>query len=112
MAESETPAPVANGRDTRFKPSNQAGKGHGNPWAAKVNELRKAMLDCVDGEQIKQLFGVLLCRAKEGDVAAAREVLDRIFGKAKQETEISGGAGGEPFYIVFGPRPPESADGG
>jgi hypothetical protein len=66
----------ANGR---FAPGNPGGPG--NPFARKVAALRKAVLDAVSVEDIQAVFAVLLEKAKAGDTAAAKLVLQYAVGK-------------------------------
>lgn len=65
----------------------------------KSNELpfRHALLEKLDGidplTDRKRMFGIaekLIELAEEGDIQAIREVMDRVDGKAKQVTELSG----------------------
>lgn len=69
------------GRTTggRFAPGNRGGPG--NPHAATVAKLRAAILAAVTPEDIDAIIRALVHRAKGGDMAAAKEVLDRAIGK-------------------------------
>jgi hypothetical protein len=75
-------APVGNGRDTggRFAAGNSFAKG--NPYGRRVNELRGALFDAVGPEDLREIVRSLVEQAKEGNIPAAREVLDRTLGKA------------------------------
>ena len=75
------------GSDGRFLAGNAG--GHGNPHAKKVAALREALLAAVSTEDIREMVAILVKQAKDGDVMAAREVLDRVLGKSKQETELN-----------------------
>jgi len=59
-----------------------------NPAAQRVAELRAALLGRIGSRDIQQIVGKLVSKAKAGDIAAAREVLDRSIGKAKQSVEL------------------------
>ena len=63
-------------------------KGHaggpGNPHSQKVQQLRTALLAAVSPEDLVEVVKALITNAKAGDVFAARELLDRCLGKAKQ----------------------------
>lgn len=74
----------SNGRDPngRFTSGNPGGPG--NPHAGQVSKLRAAILAAVDEGDIEAIIAQLVCKAREGDLAAAREVLDRTIGKAAQ----------------------------
>jgi hypothetical protein len=73
--------PSTNGRDGggRFAPGNAGGPG--NPHAAKVARLRAALLDAVTPEHIERIAAALVREAEAGNVAAAREVLQRCLGE-------------------------------
>lgn len=76
-------APSADGRDTRtgrFLPGNRAGRG--NPQARRVAALRATLLRAVTREDRAAAVQALIDKAKDGDVAAIREVLDRCIGRA------------------------------
>jgi len=53
----------------------------GNPHAATVAKLRAAILAAVTPEDIDAIIRALVHRAKGGDMAAAKELLDRAVGK-------------------------------
>ena len=71
-----------NGRrpDGRFARGNAGGPG--NPHARQSALLRAALMDAVTPADVREIIEALIVRAKEGDIAAAREVLDRTLGKA------------------------------
>lgn len=74
----------------KFKEGNKA--GHGNPLARQVNQLRSALAKAVTRKDVEDIAHGLLKKAKAGDVAAARELFDRIFGKANQPISLTGDA--------------------
>ena len=80
-------SPSTNGRTAsgRFAKGNAGGPG--NPHAKRVTALRNALLAAVTEADIKAVAAALVARAKAGEVAAAREVLDRLIGKARQTEE-------------------------
>lgn len=55
--------------------------GGGNPYAKKTAELRAALYATVTPDDIKAVVAKLIILAKEGDVVAIRELLDRTLGK-------------------------------
>jgi hypothetical protein len=55
-------------------------------WA---DTLRRALL-AEDGKKLRSLAEKLIARAEEGDTSALKEIGDRIDGKSKQQTELSG----------------------
>src|SRR5687768_18560360 len=78
---SDSPSPTGvNGRggNGRFAPGNRIAKG--NPHAKKVARLRAALLKAVTPEDVQDVAAALLAAAKGGDVAAARELMQRLLG--------------------------------
>src|SRR4051812_7589614 len=79
--------PSANGSNGRTS-SGQFAKGNaggpGNPHAKRVAELRAILLDAVTDEDVKEIVNGLVGRAKAGDTAATKEVLDRVVGRPLQ----------------------------
>lgn len=77
--------PILNGGDGgrdergRFAPGNPGGPG--NPHARTVNKLRTAMLKAVSEDDLTRIVKQLVKLAVEGNVPAAKEVLDRCLGK-------------------------------
>ena len=69
------------GRDVhgRFRPCNRGGPG--NPFARKVAALRKALLDSVSEQDVKELVEVLKGQARQGDKAAIKLLLQYCVGK-------------------------------
>lgn len=72
----------------RFKKGHPGGKG--NPLIAQVNQLRAALAGAVTREDVDAIAKGLIKEAKDGNVAAAHELFDRLFGKAKQALEVTG----------------------
>lgn len=65
-----------------FAPGNPGGPG--NPYAHRVAVLRRAMFDVITEDDVKTIFAKLVEMAKEGDLAAIKEVLVRVDGKAPE----------------------------
>jgi len=63
----------------RFAPGNRGGPG--NPHGATVAKLRAAILAAVTPEDIDAIIRALVHRAKGGDMAAIKELLDRAIGR-------------------------------
>lgn len=81
--------------DTQFKPG-ESGNPKGRP--KKLPELDLLLADVLgedkDGiEAAKAILMALRAKATKGDVRAAEVLLDRAYGKAKQEMVLSGGLG-------------------
>lgn len=80
-------SPSPNGRTAcgQFAKGNAGGPG--NPHARRVAALREVLLAAVTEADIRAVAKALVARAKAGEVAAARELLDRLLGKAQPPTE-------------------------
>ena len=73
---------AANGRlaNGKFGKGNRFAKG--NPNAARVANLRQTLLSAVKPADLKEIVQTLVQQAKNGDLNAAREVFDRVLGRA------------------------------
>ena len=83
MAEKLPPSSKAsNGRDQdsrgRFLPGHKLSKG--NPYARKIAKLRAALLAAISEADIRKVAKQLVKAATGGDVAAARELFNRVLG--------------------------------
>lgn len=77
-----------------FKKGNPGGPG--NPYVQKQALLRKALIEAVGTDDMQDIIKSLIANAKAGDVMSAKEVFDRVIGKATQPLEITG-KDGEPI---------------
>ncbi len=75
---SRTPSP--NGRDARGRFGRGNTGGPGNPYAASVARLRTALIEAVTPEDVAAIARALVAQAKAGDVAAVRELMNRLMG--------------------------------
>lgn len=80
--------------DTKFKPG-QSGNPKGRPRKLpEIDTLLSEVLGEEEGEEAREILKALLKEAKKGNVRAAEVLLDRAYGKPKQEidqkTEHSG----------------------
>lgn len=68
----------------RFTAGNKCSRGR------RVTELRRALLDAVSPDDIKEIVGQIVAKAKQGDMQAISLLLDRCIGKAMtaQEYEL------------------------
>jgi hypothetical protein len=82
----EPKAKLAQGRhaDGQFAPGNPGGPG--NPLARKVAALRKALIETVTEEDVREIGKVLIQKAKEGSPAAIKLVFQYAIGKPGPET--------------------------
>ncbi|MCL4195836.1 MAG: hypothetical protein KJZ87_29130 [Thermoguttaceae bacterium] len=70
------------GRDCctgRFAPGNKLGRG--SPLAGRAAKLRAALLASVSDDDIREIAAMLVQKAKEGDLPAIAQLLDRVLGK-------------------------------
>lgn len=69
----------------RFAKGNPGGPG--NPNARQTAQLRALIAECATPDELRAILTRLLSMARAGDMAAIREVLDRVGGKPSQ-TEL------------------------
>jgi hypothetical protein len=77
-------------KEHRFKPG-QSGNPKGR--VKKIPALDKLLADVLgsiedEDSEMKAVINALITRAKKGDVRAAEVLLDRAYGKPKQELKI------------------------
>ena len=84
MSDNKNGAATAGGRDGsgRFAAGNRGGPG--NPFARRTAAARKAVADAVTPEQLAAIAAVMVKKALEGDVAAAKLVFGYAAGKPAQ----------------------------
>lgn len=63
----------------RFATGNRLGRG--SPLAGRAAKLRAALLASVSDEDIREIAATLVQKAKEGDLPAIAQLLDRVLGK-------------------------------
>src|SRR5262245_48902085 len=73
-----TPPP---GRDAQGRFTNGNAGGPGNPHARQVAALRQRLLAKVTAEEMDAILDALLQRAREGNVAAAKLILQYTLGR-------------------------------
>ena len=74
-------APSTNGKRKthgQFGTGNTFGKG--NPHAAKVAQLRSALIEHITPEDLKEIVTALLTQAKAGDIASCKLLLSYLIG--------------------------------
>lgn len=71
----------SNGRTSggRFAKGNAGGPG--NPFAKRAGALRSALYDAVSEDDLRAVIEKMVEAAKDGDMPAARELLNRLLGK-------------------------------
>jgi hypothetical protein len=85
------------GRDRntgQFLEGHQFARSRGNPVTRRMHELRKALLDCVDEAELRDVVGKLSELARNGDVPAAKVWLEHVVGKPPQAIQVTGPDGG------------------
>lgn len=81
--------------------------GPGNPFGKRVSELRSALFQEVEVKDIRVVIRSLIKSAAGGDVAAAKVLLDRVFGRVNEDSLyfLNGGfndgdeLAGDPRYL-------------
>ena len=97
----KTVATGKSGRNAKgqFAEGNKAGS-YSKDIARKTQILRQVFMDELKEEDIRQICRVLIRKAKRGQLAAIKEVMDRGMGKVPQAMEL-GGQDGEPLEVTF-----------
>ncbi len=85
------PAPSPNGRTSRGRFTVGNPGGPGNPYARRVAALREALLASVTEADIKAVARALVARARDGEVPAVRELLDRLLGRTSDTSPEDAG---------------------
>ena len=82
-----------NGRDSRglFATGNKIAAG--NPMNVRMREFRTKFVNCATDADIEEIFRSLLESVRAGDTAAAKIMLEYLFGKPAQGIEIAGPEG-------------------
>jgi hypothetical protein len=70
-----------NGRDSRGRFAKGNRGGTGNPFARRVARLRTLLLEIVSEDDLRGVLAKLVERARTGDVAAVRLVLNYLIGR-------------------------------
>jgi hypothetical protein len=85
----ELKAQLAVGRhaDCRSAPGDPGGPG--NPFARKVVALRKALIEAVTEEDVREIAKVLIEKAREGSTAAIKLIFQYAIGKPGPENDPS-----------------------
>jgi len=84
----------------RFLPGCPAGPG--NPQVRRIHAVRNVIREAIDDGDLVNVLRMLVERAESGDVAAAREVLDRRLGKPKQTVAVEGDAAADELRQAVG----------
>lgn len=88
--------PFENGRDPKgkFTQGNQLSAGkHKLTIISQTRALKQALVDAVNEKDIGKIAKKLVTQAMQGDVPAAKELFDRLWGKSMQIHEVEVDAG-------------------
>lgn len=66
----------------RFIKGNRAGKGR--PIGSRVDALRRALIEAVTADDIREIISAVITQAKNGDLNAAKLVLNQVLGNPAQ----------------------------
>jgi hypothetical protein len=80
-AEKTTASNDATGREAKGQFAKGNSGGPGNPYARQVAALRKAAIEAVTSDDIREVMNALKEKAKAGDLAAAKLLLSYTLGK-------------------------------
>ena len=69
-----------NGRDTKGRFTKGNSGGPGNPHARQAAQLRATLLKAVTAKDLREVVEAMLRQAKQGNIAAAKLLLDRTLG--------------------------------
>jgi hypothetical protein len=81
-----------------FSKGNSAAKGNGE--ARKMAKYRQSIRSAVGCEQVQLIALQLVDQAMDGDVAAARLILEYTAGKPQAQVEVTGKDGGPIQYAL------------
>ena len=81
-AAGDPPTDTGHDKKGRFTAGNKCSRGR------KVTELRRALLDAVTPEDIQEIVGQIVAKAKQGDLQAISLLLDRVIGKSMSAQEF------------------------
>ena len=114
MAAETKPSKRVRDAKGHFLPGNPGGPG--NPYAKKVAKLRSAALEAVTAKDVQKIIKSLVVLALEGNVPAAKLVLEYVLGKPLAEATLSvpnDGSGASVILRVLMPdiHEVEDADG-
>ena len=93
MAEPQPPStPTRDPVTGHFLKGNPGGPG--NAYCGTLEKFRTAIKNATPPERLARVWEALLREAEGGNVLAAREVLDRVFGKQAQAIVVADADGG------------------
>lgn len=75
-------------RKGQFAKGNKCSVGNLSHTNETARALKKAFLEAITEKDVKAICKALAKKAKKGDTPAAKELFDRLWGRAKQEVDI------------------------
>ena len=79
--------PSATGTNGRFQAGNQAAVGH----SSRSQKLRHVMLEAISEDDVRAVVSKLVALSREGNLGAAKLLLDRTIGKVSVGESPTGG---------------------
>jgi hypothetical protein len=87
MAVAETTAPTSNhDASGRFVRGNRGGPG--NPLGGRIGEMRQIIVDALTNDAVRKLADAMIERAQDGNVAAARLLLQYALGRPAAAADL------------------------
>ena len=88
IAENEPALSETNGRDPKGKFATGNRISQGNPIARRTHAIRRELTKAVKPNDVREIVAALIMQAKGGDVAAAKEIFDRVLGRPSQAIAV------------------------
>lgn len=83
MENAPTTTPTDRDAAGRFAPGNRAAAGRSKPYAKQALARRRALLEAVDEDDIREIVGRIVEAAKGGDLDAGKWLVDRVAGSSR-----------------------------
>ena len=77
-----------NGRGAGGRWAKGNGGGPGNPLVKQIQRIRTALVNAITPEDVQAIVRRLIEKAKKGEVAAAKMILERALGPAAEALDV------------------------